>query len=131
MIADGSLKRGRVESRAECRCVNSRPAGISRPPDYQQYTSIADAVIVTGCRRIPPALTTRRHQFRIHGVPGRRVSASLVRYALTPRPSDLLSSDSAGRRTLCGFHTYVGAVDMWVSRREGVGCAASRICTRD
>jgi len=22
-----------------------------------------------------------------------------------------------GRRTLCGFHTYVGAVDMWVSRR--------------
>jgi len=23
----------------------------------------------------------------------------------------------AGRRTLCGFHTYVGAVDMWVSCR--------------
>ena len=36
-----------------------------------------------------------------------------------------------GRRTLCGFHTYVGAVDMWVSCRGGVGRAASRLCTRD
>ena len=29
-----------------------------------------------------------------------------------------------------GF-TLMGAVDMWVSCRGGVGCASSRLCTRD
>jgi len=36
----------------------------------------------------------------------------------------------SGRRTLCGFHTYVGAVDMWVSCRGGVRCSASLLCRR-
>ena len=38
-----------------------------------------------------------------------------------------------GRRTLCGFHTYVGAVDIlcFVPERRAWGCAASRLCTRE
>jgi len=36
--------------------------------------------------------------------------ASAVRLRLTTQPT--------GSGTLCGFHTYVGADDMWVSCRE-------------
>ena len=73
--------------------------------------------------------------YRPSGPTGRHPSA-LISFRRQPLREFVCDSDSTGvvvvgRRTLCGFHTYVGTVDMWVSCRGGVGCAASRLCTRD